>query len=118
MSDRPQTHGSHSYVSRGLYALQLEAWFKEFPRDRFLILRLERDLNTPALTQQTVNKVWAFLGLPPHRLSDTQPKNARQYVGMDSDLERRLRDFYAPFNNRLSELLGEDFSDWNEHKIQ
>ena len=30
LSNRPMTHGGHSIVARGLYALQLEPWLAEF----------------------------------------------------------------------------------------
>ena len=35
------SHGGHSFLGRGLYALQLELWFQHFPREQFLVLPME-----------------------------------------------------------------------------
>ncbi|OQR99461.1 hypothetical protein ACHHYP_06074 [Achlya hypogyna] len=99
----PKTHGAHSYLGRGLYALQLQVWFEHFPRNQFLLVNLD-ELSTPASTQMTVNKALAFLGLEPHTLADTAPQNTREYTPMPAAARAKLTAFYAPFNAHLRSL--------------
>ncbi|EQC28541.1 hypothetical protein SDRG_13619 [Saprolegnia diclina VS20] len=99
----PKTHGAHSYIGRGLYALQLQIWFQHFPRNQFLLLNLDA-LKTPESTQTTVNEALTFLGLPPHVLQDTAAHNTRAYDPMPAAAKAKLEAFYAPFNAHLRSL--------------
>ncbi|KAF0693801.1 Aste57867_15300 [Aphanomyces stellatus] len=100
----PQTHGCHSYLGRGLYALQLRIWFTHFPRDQFLILNVD-NMDTPSSTQATLNRVCAFLRLPPFELQDTSRQNTRAYPPMDDATRAKWAAFYAPHNAALAELV-------------
>jgi hypothetical protein len=104
----PQDHGAHSYVGRGLYAMQLALWLRVFPRDQLLVVDLD-DMKTSEGTQQEVDRVFDFLELDPHKVPDTERKNTRAYDKIDPAVERRLREFYAPYNEQLFELLGRRF---------
>jgi len=107
LSKTPMGNGSHSYVGRGLYALQIRQWLKVFPREQFLFLKLEdfsRDI------QGNMRNVFSFIGLDAIRVPDIAPKNAREYEPISADLEARLKAFYAPHNKRLAELLGPEFA--------
>lgn len=106
----PNSHGSHSLLLRGLYALQLQPWIAEFGRDAFCFVRCE-DMRTPRGVQEQVDRVVEHLGLRPHPVADTSAKNTRSYAAADEAVVQRLRDFYAPFNEDLYELLG-----WGEDK--
>ncbi|GBG26797.1 Heparan sulfate glucosamine 3-O-sulfotransferase 4 [Hondaea fermentalgiana] len=103
----PMTHGGHSYVGRGFYALQIERWLQVFPREQFLFLRLDR---LAANTQAEMARVFRFLGLPPARIADTKPKNTRAYSPIDAETRARLEAIYAPHNDRLVRLLGKEFA--------
>jgi len=103
LAHTPMGHGSHSYVGRGLYALQLKQWFKVFPRKQFLFLKLDDVSKNP---QQELNKVFKFLGLDSVPVPDTKPRNTRSYDPVDPVLDQRLRDFYK----ELSSLIGDKFS--------
>jgi len=102
----PTGHGSHSYVGRGLYALQLKQWFKVFPREQFLFLKLD-DLAKDV--QSEMNKVFRFIGCDEYQIHDTEPKNSRKYEPMDPEIKKKLEAFYEPHNKELVELLGEHF---------
>jgi len=104
---RSFTHRHHSYLARGVYVDQLEAWFREFPREQLLVIRSEDFFDDPATIFMAVLD---FLGLP-HRLPPKFPRfNAAEYGVMDSTIRRRLTEYFAPFNQRLYDLLGRDFA--------
>lgn len=103
-----QQHGAHSYVGRGLYALQLALWLRVFPRDQVLILDLD-DMKNAEGTQREASRAFEFLDLPPHHVEDTERKNTRAYAAVDPAIEQKLREFYAPFNEQLFELVGRRF---------
>jgi hypothetical protein len=98
-------HQHFSYFSRGIYARQLEAWFKLIPRDRFLIVSSERFFGS---TADVYDAVLRFLDLPRVRRPDFAPSNARSYERPAPEQAARLREAYAPHNDRLFTLLGED----------
>ncbi|MEC7500127.1 MAG: sulfotransferase domain-containing protein [Planctomycetota bacterium] len=103
-------HRMWSYVSRGHYAQQLEAYFQRFSREQMLILKSEEFFTEP---QQSVNQVTGFLGLSPVMLDDLEVLNAGTYAKSDppevAAVREELQDYFRPHNQRLSELLNRDF---------
>jgi hypothetical protein len=100
------SHLHHSYLSRGRYAEQLEAWFALYPRERFLIMDSgELFKETPAAVART----FAFLDLPPHELPSYDNLTSRAKPDVSPELRRRLYEYFAPYNQRLYALLGTDF---------
>lgn len=97
---------SYSYLSRGIYVDQLQAWFEWFDREQILILRSE-DLQTdlPNLYQ----KVLDFLELPPWQLKLIQKYNCGHYQPMNPATRQYLVEYFSPHNERLYEYLGVDF---------
>lgn len=93
-------------LGRGLYEIQLRQYFQHFDRSQFLILKShDLDVNQEA----TMKKVYAFLGIPYQALVANEKVHVRHYDPMPAELERRLYDFYRPYNKRLEQLLG---SEW------
>jgi hypothetical protein len=105
----PQDHGAHSYVGRGLYALQLALWLREFPREQLLVLDLDA-MSTPDGVHRETSKTFDFLELEPFEVLDKERKNTRSYDPVDPESARRLRQFFSPFNELLFELLGRRFN--------
>ena len=101
--ERSFAHQHFSYVARGRYAEQLEAWFDVYPRERILILKFE-DLAKEPLA--TLNTTLGFLGLPPAAAVDLEARNTRRYPPMAEAVAAQLRDCFAPHNRRLEALLG------------
>jgi hypothetical protein len=109
-------HQHFSYISRGLYADQLETWFKFFPKNQFLLLKSEDMYREPAaIYKQAIE----FLGVPyvvPKGLAKeykqyNQPKQAsNSKVKLNPATRERLVEYYKPHNERLSALLGRDFT--------
>jgi hypothetical protein len=98
-------HRRFSYLSRGVYADQLEAWFRLFPREQILVIRSEDFFEEPAAT---VAQVFRFLGLPSTQSSEFRRFNAGDYGEMDPAINARLTEYFAPHNQRLYDLLGRD----------
>ena len=81
----------YSYLKRGLYAEQLEAWLAHFPRENLLVLRTE-DMRADG--NRTLNRAFAFLGLPPHRLPLGEFMGQRRHA-IDPALRKRLQSHFA-----------------------
>lgn len=114
----PLNRGSHSLVSRGMYELNLRDWFRAFPREDFLVLKLEDMANSSSSgdeegngVQRTVSKALRHLDLPQYEVVDETPKNTRSYDYMEEDVRVMLERFYEPHNGRLECLLGEEWRD-------
>lgn len=102
----PMNTGSHSLISRGMYELQLRQWFREFPSQMFLVLKLE-DMKAEGGVQRAMDRVWTHLDLPPFIMKDVSAKNTRSYSDPLSDeMKDTLARFFAPHNQRLKVLLG------------
>jgi hypothetical protein len=100
---RSGEHQHFSYMARGRYAEQLDGWFAVVPRDRFLILRFEDVAREPLAA---LNATLDHLGLPPAAAVRLEARNTRQYPPMADEAAGRLREYFAPHNRRLEELIG------------
>lgn len=106
---------NYSYLARGMYAEQLERWFRFFPREQFLIL------DSSALYQQTartLERTLEFLQVPPGPPQTFGVKNDGSYAPMDERVRAQLSEFFAPHNERLFALLNDGTEkpypfDWN-----
>ena len=97
---------NYTYVSRGLYAEQLERWYDVFPREQLLVLPTDE---LAADTAGTYRRVLDFLGARPHDL-DAYPRIFdRDYDDMDPATRTRLRQRFEEPNERLADLLGRAF---------
>jgi sulfotransferase family protein len=96
----------HSYVSRGLYADQLERWLELFPREQLLVLTTDELGNRPA---ETYASVLGFLGASPHALDAYPRVFDREYAPMRDETRKALTARFAEPNLRLEELLGRPF---------
>lgn len=99
-------HQKFSYLTRGVYVDALARWFTFFPRDQFLILKSEDFYaDPPAVLRRT----FAFLDVQDWTLNTFTPFNQARYDDMHPDTRARLSAHFAPHNQRLYALLGEDF---------
>jgi Sulfotransferase domain len=97
----------YSYVSRGLYADQLENWLKYFSREQLLIIKSEDMFaNPPQVFLQTCK----FLDLPTLDLMHYGKLGAGNYSEMDSKTKRWLADYFKPHNQKLYDLLETNFN--------
>ncbi|XP_077552406.1 heparan sulfate glucosamine 3-O-sulfotransferase 6-like [Haemaphysalis longicornis] len=120
---------SKPLVRVGLYDEHVSRWLAHFPRSSFHFVSGERLVAQP---ERELASLQRFLGLPkpwvgaaqlvfnstkgfpcllrepgaaPHCLD---PSKGRPHPRLDEDLERRLRQFYAPHNRRLYRIIGRD----------
>jgi hypothetical protein len=104
-------HRHFSYFTRGLYADQIERWVRCVGRERLLIFRSEDFFADPAAA---VSRATDFLGLqgrdPASYVHEFTRHNPGDSEALDPAIEARLRDAYAPHNQRLAALLGPEFS--------
>jgi len=103
-----------AYFSRGLYAKQLERFFRLFPRERILVLRTEDVARRPDWVAVHFQR---FLGvaLQPGLASGLGIVNAAVPEGappLSSRLRAALQDRYRGPNRQLRVLLGRDFPIW------
>jgi hypothetical protein len=97
----------YSYLSRGVYADQLQDWLKRFLREQILILRSEDFFAEP---NRILQQVIRFLELSGWELPNYKPYNAREYTTMDSRTRKRLIEYFEPQNKRLYDLVGRNFN--------
>ena len=99
-------HQRYTYLARGRYAEQLEAWLEYFRREQLLILRSEDLFSEPA---KTVGSVLDFLGLPRLEADHYPVHNAERYEPMNPATRERLSAYYEEPNRRLKDLFGIEF---------
>ena len=95
-----------TYLARGRYPEQLELWLAVFPREQLLVLASEQLRQDPA---EAYARVLDHIGAAPHELAEYPSIFEREYAPMASETRERLEQYYAAHNERLSELLDEDF---------
>lgn len=98
-----QSYDSIPYLSRCLYADQLQPWMQQFPKEQLLILKSE-DLYSQ--TRKIYKEVLDFLGLPEWDLKAYPAHEQMQYAPMSAQARRVLIDFFEPHNERLYKLIG------------
>jgi len=99
-------HRRYSYVSRGLYAPQIQRWYDYFGREQLLILESERLFEDPA---GTLTQVQEWLGVRPHRPRNLRPHNTRDYDAIDPPFAAQLRERFAADRTELESLTGMTF---------
>jgi len=96
----------YSYLGRGIYADQLQAWLEWFPRQQMLILKSEDFYkDTPAIMGQVLD----FLGLPARASEGYTAHMPSSYPKLNPAMKAHLSDYFVGHNRRLYDLLGVDF---------
>jgi hypothetical protein len=108
---RSRAHRHYSYVTRGMYAEQLERWFQFFPRDQLLVLQSGDLFLQPA---ETMARVHTFLGLDDEP-SESYPvaQNAIARSRIPPAAAERLHERFHEPNERLFSMLGQRWA-WND----
>lgn len=100
-------HQHYSYKARGYYANQFVAWFRHFPREQFLVLT---DIDLRDDFHGTFAKIFEFLGVSHREFSQPKLSNIGSYDTLDPQARAALLTHFAPHNQRLYNLLGQDFA--------
>jgi tetratricopeptide (TPR) repeat protein len=96
------------YLLGGLYYYTIKKWMSVFPPEQFLILE-----NTQLLTQpnDTMQKVYSFLGLPEYNISEYKKRNVGSYQKEDISLiENKLYQLFQSHNEKLESFLNINFN--------
>jgi hypothetical protein len=102
----PPPLGVWSYLRGSRYAEHLERWLPLFPREQFLFVEFEPMIADP---QATLDRIYEFLGLPPHRHGDFPKSNRGGYsTPMAPATREHLVEYFRPHNARVRELTGLD----------
>ena len=111
------------YIGRGLYAEQLAAWLRLWPRSQLHVIRSEDFYAGADSARRVMRGLEAFAGLAPFDYTDEQLADAtfpvptenytapHDYPPMEPALRSEMTKWFAPFNRDLEALLGRSF-DW------
>ena len=100
-----------------LYRLHLSKWLQLFPRDRFLLLRLEDLSKEPHLFMRRVTQFLGVSDLRPAstRWLHTHRENRQQkHRAMLPETRALLTEFFRPYNQALVELTGDKQFLWTD----
>ena len=99
----------YSYLRKGIYADQLENWFRHYNRKQFLILTTDDLRKNP---QQTLDQIFDFLEVSSFQAKNLKNRNVGSYKEMNKGTRKFLIEYFKPHNERLSKLLQRSF-DWD-----
>lgn len=99
------------YLTKGCYVESIKPWMEQFPKENILFIRSETFFKEP---QTQLDHAFAHLNLPPYRIGEIPHlRKARITLSMNKKTIELLAAFFQPFNTRLCQLLGEEFS-WEQ----
>jgi hypothetical protein len=98
------SHQHHAYLTRGLYADQLERLDKLFGADRVHVVDSGRFFTEP---EPVYDGVLDFLGLRHHDYPAFERHNARPRSPMPETLRTRLNEHFQAADERLTHWLGQ-----------
>jgi len=101
----------YSYLRRGIYVEQLKNWMSEFPKQQFMIIKSE-DLENEETLQKTLDDVFKFLDIHPIKIKDRLKINVGKYTPINSEIRKKLSEFFYPHNENLSKFLNMKF-EWD-----
>jgi hypothetical protein len=99
----------YAYRATGIYIDQVKILKNLSPPEQILIISTEDFQADP---QTVYGRVLTFLNLPDMALENTKKFNSGSYSPMDSEVRKKLINFFRPYNQKLYEHLGVCF-DWD-----
>lgn len=98
-----------------LYVLYLTEWLAVIPRNNLLVIKFEDMISNS--TTFANDLIYPFLGLDKTlHVSDNRPVNVNNWIGnympVLPETKAILKDFLAPYNQRLATLLKDDRFKW------
>jgi hypothetical protein len=99
---RSQAHRWFSYRTRGLYAAQLEDWFRAVGRDRVMVIESERIFRDAGVSAEVLE----WCGLPPSKVPFPSLNAIPRVATETANAAAELRTWFEPHNEALFELLG------------
>ncbi len=96
----------NSILQRSIYYNQIERWLEYYPKEQMLFLKSEDFFNNTAEVMQTV---FDYLELTPFTNKQFYVDNPGGYKPLKGDIYEQLTDFFRPYNQKLYDLIGQDF---------
>lgn len=96
-------HRHQSYLDQSRYAPMLRRWIDALGRDRLVVATAESFYADPNAFS---NVVFEALGLPPHRVLNTEPRNAAPSSGMNPETRGMIAAELADDMAEVESLLG------------
>ncbi len=99
-------------LQTGIYVKSVQLWLERFGRENVYILRAEDFFQN---TSSAVEGIHEFLGLQPMKpeIHKVINQNPIKPPPVDEETQRRLHDFYRPWNEKLYALLDRDMG-WDK----
>jgi len=94
-------------IMSSLYLYKIKPWIELLGRKQFLILKSEDFYLNPL---EKMKEVFRFLDLPNCPLEHYPKVNAGSYNQVDPSLRATLSEYFAPYNQQLSEYLDMQFN--------
>lgn len=107
---RSKKYTYYSYLTRGIYIKQIKNWYKYFPKEHILVIKSEEMYRN---SQEVMNKVYEFLGLPKMKHEQFQKVFSHEYTKMDEKTNKYLKEYFKPYNQQLYDYLNVDYN-WEE----
>lgn len=102
-------YNQFSYLKRGKYIEQIQAWKQHFADEQMRIVMYD---DFVADTQGIMDEMFSFIGVEPMKLSglDKRHNQHAHSTKADSELVQYLSGQFKPFNQALFELLGKTYN--------
>lgn len=97
----------YSYQARGQYIEQIERWREYFPASQLLVLPSEAFYGDITGALRTVCEFLEIAPIQPVKLAQHK---SFPYPKMDPGMRQYLRQYFAPYNHRLFDYLGQEFA--------
>lgn len=95
------------YLLNSIYVDNIAKWQTDFSPENTLIIESEAFF---ARTDETMQQVWQFLGLPAIALPECICYNVGSYPSISPEIKQQLQDFFVPYNRELAAHLNRSFS--------
>ena len=96
------------YLTKGCYINTITPWLDQFPRENILFIRSESFFNDP---QEQLGQAFEHLNLPSYQVEKVPHlRKARISLPVDKETLELLADYFRPYNTRLGQLLGDEFT--------
>lgn len=107
-------HQHRSFLSRGLYAKQIERWLQHFSLSQILFIKSEDFFNRPEIE---LIKVYQFLNIKRVFPENLKAQNTNSYPGLTSEMRSKISTFFEEDGKHLIRILGDQFS-WPENDLK
>ena len=108
-SFRESIERRRSYLSKGIYANQIQNWLEIFPNNQIHMISTEEMQKNPI---ETLQKVFKFLDITDYEIPDPQKQKSADYKKMNFETRQKLLKFYQPHNEIFFDIIKQRF-EWN-----